>query len=89
MDTPLHEIIEDHIYVLWRPDIRMWCARGHRGDYGISYSKEQAIKIGKDAVVTGHGLNWLIIQDAHGQFGIHRDFLKQKPTSQFFQDDVE
>jgi hypothetical protein len=77
------------MHVIWREDIQHWCARSHRGDYGISPHKTKATATAISAMATSRRYPRLLI---HRKSGAIEQILPWQhdvpPTPQDFQDDV-
>ena len=82
------KIAEHDIHVYLRPD-KYWTAEGRLGSYGITKDKQQAIAIARSAIVSASGLTRIIIfHRRHKKQIFLKADIHDRPSSQFFQDDV-
>lgn len=83
------DLRHDEIHVIWRREIRHWCARSLAGDYGISKDRRVAASMAVDAAATSGRYARVVVFTKRGlRVCVLKNFRKAKPSPQFFQDAV-
>jgi hypothetical protein len=83
-------IVRDDALHVGRDRNKTWWVVGHpEGSYGGSTRRSEAIKIAIDTSATGfHGKRRIVVHHYYGGVAFVITRVRQRPSSQFFQDSV-
>lgn len=79
---------DGHLHVARDEDGVWWCVGG-LGSYGGAHSRDGAVRIARDVLATAPSIKLACVHTAAGRVEYTIKRVRQPPTPQHFQDDVE